>query len=86
MQHFIIDKNLCPLLGTYKQSSSIICILNAQIMKETYCSLTTRFIFLPSAPKSGLNDFCSLKFLKICSVLLPSLMAYMEESCDQTNS
>ena len=32
---------------------------------------------LPSAPKSGLKDFFSLKFLKILTILLLSLMAYL---------
>lgn len=32
---------------------------------------------VPSAPKSGLKDFFSLKFLKILTILLLSLMAYL---------
>lgn len=34
--------------------------------------------YLPSAPKSGLNDFFSLKFLNIFTRLLLSLIAYLE--------
>ena len=41
---------------------------------------------LPPAPKSGLNDFCSLKFLNILTIDELSLMAYTELSLDQTNS
>ncbi len=36
-----------------------------------------RVFTLPSAPKSGLKDFFSLKFLKILTILLLSLMAYL---------
>ena len=34
---------------------------------------------MPSAPNSGLNDFFSLKFLKILTRELPSRIAYLEE-------
>lgn len=37
--------------------------------------------YLPSAPKSGLNDFFSLKFLNIFTTLLLSLIAYLNRDC-----
>lgn len=40
----------------------------------------TKMFILPSAPKSGLKDFFSLKFLKILTMLLLSLMAYLFEN------
>lgn len=37
--------------------------------------------YSPSAPKSGLNDFFSLKFLNIFTTLLLSLIAYLNRDC-----
>lgn len=40
----------------------------------------TRLQNLPSAPKSGLKDFFSLKFLKIFTTLLLSRIAYLQHT------
>lgn len=64
-------------------SESILKRINQLLTDPPKTNLSTH---KPSHPKSGLNDFCSLKFLNIFTMLLPSLMAYTDESLLQTNS
>jgi len=51
------------------------CIVQTVHVHQYVCSKSK---YSPSAPKSGLNDFFSLKFLNIFTTLLLSLIAYLE--------
>lgn len=54
------------------------CIVQTVQTVHTHQYVYSRSKYSPSAPKSGLNDFFSLKFLNIFTTLLLSLIAYLE--------